>query len=123
MPAFDGITTFFGVAVQIRTAHNPVEMQMVSAPGVHGVAGLPQGRRGKVSLVRGVLWAANVPALLFAKTLVESYIDGLAYPFVDNFGVAHPRVQVVRFQPDMPVRFDARWRYHFPYEMDLFHFQ
>src|SRR5262245_22334244 len=99
MPAFDGNSTIFGFAVSIVTSANPKAEQMNAYFGTNGVQSIFGGTRGRYSMVQGLLIGNSPAALSAAELLIDSYNDGIAYTFVDNFGNIWPNVILDTFAP------------------------
>lgn len=99
MPAtYDG-SPIFGLAVRMKTTVNPAADQVNSFFGIGGMESLFGGTRGRVTLVEGVLWGADVPSLAALEENFISYNDGLARVLVDTRGVTYDQVKFGAFEP------------------------
>lgn len=104
MPPSFGSVFIFGTAVQMTTAVNPTADQTNAYFGISGVESLFGGTRGRVTLVKGLLYGADVAAFAGAKALFESYYDGVARVLVDTLGVAWSNVKLDSFVPTGKVK-------------------
>jgi hypothetical protein len=120
MPSFNGVN-IFGRSVQITTANNPRDEQVIAAPGSNGVAAMDLGSRGKVTTVSGVLVGINAAALNLAMGYFRTFDDGQPYVLEDSFGNLWPYVKLRRFVPGRKVKFDPLHGYCVEYEAEFQH--
>ena len=96
MPLFNN-QNLFGTSVRTRRGAGERMIQKNSFGGLNGIEALDMGSRGRVTTVTGRFVCPDVPTLNAAILTAESYVDGNAYVFVDQFGNAWPYVQMVEF--------------------------
>jgi hypothetical protein len=92
MPATYGGASIFGRSVTVRHVPNPPAEQINAFFGVGGLQSLFGGSRGRLIVVTGVLYGADVNDLNAAEATLASYCDGIARTLVDVRGRSFPSV-------------------------------
>jgi hypothetical protein len=105
VPLYDGLN-IFGRSVECKIVDNPRERQENAFFGLTGVESLDGGDRGRVAVVDGVLYGAYATDFGNALSLLRSYRDGVARPFVDQYGLTWQYALLDRFEPKGRVRYD-----------------
>lgn len=99
MASYDG-GDIFGYAVQMKTVDNPRDEQENGFPGLSGVEGLDQGKRGRFTIVTGRHVAVNGAALAAIQENFRSYDDGIYRVLVDTRGITWLVVRLLSFEPE-----------------------
>jgi hypothetical protein len=119
MPLFNGVN-IFGRSVRMRTQTRPRAVQENAFNGVNGVEMIDMGRRGRVTVVEGVLVGSLWGDLVSAVQLFRSYDDGRSYLLIDQDGLSWPNVRLQEFAPDEQSHI-ASYYYARPYRAVFLH--
>lgn len=122
MPAnLYGGFAIFGTSVQMTHGINPRASQQNTYAGVTGVEHIDLGGRGRTTEVRGILTGTTLGNLVFNRSNLESYHDGVARYFWDSAGYGWRNVLMG------PPRYPGGYRrngtvgFWLPYEVALQH--
>lgn len=99
MPASYGGALIFGTAVKMTNPHNPSADQENAFFGVSGMESLFGGTRGRVTLVKGLLYGVGPAGLAAVEGIFDSYLDGIARQLVTTLGVTYNNVKLASFVP------------------------
>lgn len=86
MAATYGGSAIFGYSVAMAHMLNPPAQQVNAFFGLSGLSSLWGGLRGRVFLVKGVWFGADLATLNAAESGYLTYIDGIARTLVDTRG-------------------------------------
>jgi hypothetical protein len=117
---FNGVS-LFGYAIKMTNNVSDRSSQKNAYPGLAGVEHIDLGSRGRTTIVRGRLFASSVANLMAAKTLMESYHDGLPYSMYDTAGLLWTNCLMG------PVKMIDRWThggsigFQWAYEVEITH--
>lgn len=94
MPLYDG-GNIFGLATNVAYGPIPCVRQENQYFGLDGTQSLHGGTRGGQIQVHGVLSGSSYGDVIAAEALINSYVDGIARTFVDNYGRSFNAVIIV----------------------------
>lgn len=104
MASYAGDGTVLGRTVSIVVNPNPSDAQYDTFFGQGGVFSLYGGSRGRVFLVSGFLFGADLGSLDAARDNLWSFDDGVGRELVDNLGHSWPLVVYKQFSQQDIIR-------------------
>jgi hypothetical protein len=99
-----GGIAIFGTGVEMRTVDLPRSVQDNTFFGIDGVEELDGGFRGRMTVVKGLLYAQTSFGLASVEGTFRSYLDGVVRDLTDTTGTTWPNVRLQSFQPNGRVR-------------------
>lgn len=91
MASYGGVACL-GFAVHVAARKVKVSCDRVSFFGVDGTYSIYGGSRGFVYEVRGVLWGADLPAMLGVEAMLYGFADAVPRYLIDDVGRTWPNV-------------------------------
>lgn len=122
MPALDGNTTVFGVAVRMTgLTINPRRDQKANYAGLNGTESIDLGDQGGYTTISGRLYGSTKSDLAAAMTNLIDFYDGNPHVLTDSMGVDFPYVKLENLEWDGDASSDATLGYTRRYTARFFH--
>lgn len=103
IPSF-GSVQIFGICWHVSNDIAERDAQQNVYAGLSGVEHIDMGGRGRMSVVRGILTGATLGDFVAAKTVLESFNDGVPRIFYDStgFGWQNVILKAPKIEPYKP---------------------
>ena len=118
MATLNGLDVF-GLAVHAQHLPDDPVIQENHYFGVSGIQSLYGGQPGRRFRVTGLLPGSSPAGCKASEAALLALGNGVAYTFVDSWGVAWPNVLLEHYVPDAEGPKSTDWGWVLPYECEL----